>query len=313
MEGYVLAIVPLRYFGYASTPEHGKELFQVREGETPSLPTTRSQDDSQAPGGPQPPPLYTDFYTKATAAFYRLKHTAEVFCALIVGDEKMRGFRELSPAASEELIRDEREQGALSQSNLTLLHCSDALREDEDPHGSLRDEDLHGSLRGEDLHGLRRDDKHAPMITPASAPPSKEAPPKMPCTPFHTDVGLVSVLPRGRGVPGLHVWDLFHQEWVCIDSCDDLPRCAVVFGGETLETVTGGEYRSCIHEVGLGSLEEGGAPVGGRGGSSMSSRYSAPFQLLARAEAEVVPGKTAGRFVQEVSMKRISSNFPRKV
>ena len=40
-------------------------------------------------------------------------------------------------------------------------------------------------------------------------------------------------------------------------------------------------------------------------------RLSAPFQLLARAGAEIEPGLSAADFVERLSSSRLSSNFPR--
>jgi isopenicillin N synthase-like dioxygenase len=117
-------------------------------------------------------------------------------------------------------------------------------------------------------------------------------------TPYHTDVGLVTVIPSCSGSAGLHVWDFSHEEWVGIDAFTP-SGSALVFGGETLQKITSGGVLAAVHEV---CLPNEGAP----------RRCSVPFQLLATPGAviEECNGLTAAQFVQSISQSRISSNFP---
>ena len=129
--------------------------------------------------------------------------------------------------------------------------------------------------------------------------------------PHHSDVGLVTVIPRCRGRGGLHVFDWSSQLWVDVEAGAP-PNMAVAFGGETLARLTNNWVMPCMHEV---ANIEGG-------------RYSAPFQCLAAPEAVLdsadadpaVVGVcsassqervSAAAFVQAVSASRVSSNFPR--
>ena len=98
--------------------------------------------------------------------------------------------------------------------------------------------------------------------------------------PYHTDVGLVTIIPRCKGVPGLHVFDHSDSIWLgtplhssllrplsfsallpvpfivsflkhlLIDFERDAPdNCAVVFGGESLARLTNNFIPPCYHEV----------------------------------------------------------------
>ena len=129
--------------------------------------------------------------------------------------------------------------------------------------------------------------------------------------PHHSDVGLVTVIPRCRGRGGLHVFDWSSQLWVDVEAGAP-PNMAVAFGGETLARLTNNWVMPCMHEV---ANIEGG-------------RYSTPFQCLAAPDAVLdsadadpaVVGVcsassqervSAAAFVQAVSASRVSSNFPR--
>lgn len=132
--------------------------------------------------------------------------------------------------------------------------------------------------------------------------------------PYHSDIGLVTVIPCGRGAPGLHVHDFTEgaQGWVDIEESMP-PNSAVILGGESLFRLSNEWLLPGIHEV----------------SHIVGERISCPMQLLARADAllssagqhtEVVgalkPRCTkpvfARRFVEELSAQRVSSNFPRE-
>jgi isopenicillin N synthase-like dioxygenase len=129
-------------------------------------------------------------------------------------------------------------------------------------------------------------------------------PPIVNC-PTHTDIGLVTVIPRATVVGGLedtgglHVFDWSHNGGAWVDVEPGLPEdCAIVFAGETLARMIQ-RPTPCSHQVAH-------IPHG-------AQRYSVPFQLLARSDA-LIAGKgsnlTAGQFVEEESARRISSVFP---
>jgi len=154
--------------------------------------------------------------------------------------------------------------------------------------------------------------------------------------PYHTDIGLLSIIPRGRGAPGLHLFDHFSgyeqrlehcpaissrahtpsagrsEGWVDIEA--GMPEGhAVLMGGESFLCATNQQVLPGVHQV---------AHVAGE-------RLSCPFQLLARADAGLSADRlgldpaivgptpheatqvTAQRFVESLSAQRISSNFPR--
>jgi isopenicillin N synthase-like dioxygenase len=127
-------------------------------------------------------------------------------------------------------------------------------------------------------------------------------------TPYHSDVSLVTVLPKCRGAPGLHVFS-WTQGWLDIER--DMPDgCAVVIAGETLTAMSHNAMSPGIHDV-----------------SHIDTiRYSAPLQLLANSSAIIDASASASsfggtvrqfrairakHFVHAVSASRSSSNFPR--
>ena len=118
--------------------------------------------------------------------------------------------------------------------------------------------------------------------------------------PYHSDIGLVTLIPRARGAAGLHVYD-FAPECVGWTHAEEgmPPDAALLFGGESLHRHTAGALLPGIHQV---------AHVEGE-------RLSCPFQLLARADATLGHGDDAvgaQEFVERVSASRVSSNFPRQ-
>ena len=66
--------------------------------------------------------------------------------------------------------------------------------------------------------------------------------------PHHSDVGLLTVIPRCVGAAGLHIWDWERQRWADVEEgCpDDL---AVVFAGESLQRLTNNYILAAMHEV----------------------------------------------------------------
>ena len=127
--------------------------------------------------------------------------------------------------------------------------------------------------------------------------------------PQHSDVGMLTIIPRCRGSPGLKVFDWSRSSWVSTEvGCED--DVAVVFAGETLSRATAGHYLACMHEV--SGVE--------------SERQSIVFQCCARAGAVLDPslmadGVTAGMSTQQLhpeqaswfttrtSASRVSTNF----
>lgn len=133
---------------------------------------------------------------------------------------------------------------------------------------------------------------------------------KMPGCPLHSDAGLVSVLPQGSGASGVHVYDKAHNEWVAPDahgrttkdlSC--VPQYCLVFGGETLQHLTGQKILAAQHEVSL--------PV-----DSSAARISVFSHLLPRSDAPIPHPNhdststiRADRFVTLLSQSRQSSTY----
>jgi isopenicillin N synthase-like dioxygenase len=128
-------------------------------------------------------------------------------------------------------------------------------------------------------------------------------------TPYHTDVGLLTIIPKSRGASGLHVFD-WVDGWMDIENGMP-PNCAVVMVGETLTAITNHFISASVHEV---------AHVDG-------VRWSCPLQLLAQADCLINASSSAAgfgfssadwssipasHFVSLVSSTRVSSNFPRK-
>ena len=130
--------------------------------------------------------------------------------------------------------------------------------------------------------------------------------------PYHTDVGLVTIIPCGTS-PGLHVFDHEpgYEGWVDVEA-DMPPGHAVIFGGESLHRLSNHWLLPGVHEV----------------SSVAAERLSCPFQLLAARDANLdsssldvgVVGELhpecalplcAAEFVERVSASRVSSNFPR--
>jgi len=130
--------------------------------------------------------------------------------------------------------------------------------------------------------------------------------------PMHSDVSLVTLIPRSRGVSGLFVYDWLLDKWIDFES--NAPRnYAVLMGGESLARLSNHIFLPGMHEV---------SHVNG-------SRKSMPLQLLARREAmfdhdrldAAIVGEwkaddgiprcvSAGAFVEYTSSRRVSSNFP---
>jgi hypothetical protein len=139
---------------------------------------------------------------------------------------------------------------------------------------------------------------------------------------------MVTIIPLCRGECGLHVYDWTLEKWMDVeqdaphylqDEAHDAdrpekksPMYAVVLGGESLARATNGFIPLGMHEV----------------ANLRSTRYSMPFQSLARRDAVFDSAKldqqrvgevmqcavgnvNAGEFVEAMSAARTSSNFPR--
>ena len=66
--------------------------------------------------------------------------------------------------------------------------------------------------------------------------------------PQHSDISLVTIIPRCRGVSGLHVYDWAADKWM--DAERGAPHdTAVVFTGELMASLSGGLVLPCMHEV----------------------------------------------------------------
>ena len=130
-------------------------------------------------------------------------------------------------------------------------------------------------------------------------------------TPYHTDISLVTVIPKCRGSSGLHVFDYLSCKWLDIE-CGMPDDCAVVFAGETLSAMTKMAVLGGLHEV----------------AHIADVRISTPLQLLAAQgfhfDASAAASTfgyspsdwqsiAAGDFVHAVSSTRTSSNFPRNM
>lgn len=129
---------------------------------------------------------------------------------------------------------------------------------------------------------------------------------------MHSDVSLVTIIPRCIGQSGLFVFDWQLQQWIDFET-DAPDNYAVVFGGESLSRLSNHYFLPGMHEV----------------SHVVGSRYSCPFQLLARRDAvfdydqldSKIVGEwhrdldfnrrvLAGDFVEVTSSRRVSSNFP---
>jgi hypothetical protein len=77
--------------------------------------------------------------------------------------------------------------------------------------------------------------------SPASAPPP------LPC-PAHTDIGLVTIIPIGRGAPSLFVHDMAEGRWVDVERGAPADG-AIIFAGELLTRLTNGRFQPAFHEV----------------------------------------------------------------
>ena len=211
----------------------------------------------------------------ATAAFDDLAGIAADLLRLVCSH--LSGGRAVADALLEPALGLQADRPELSQSNLTCFRYAAGLGEPEAAAGV--------STGGSGHHVSR---VHCP---------------------YHSDVGLITVIPRGRGAPGLHVHDFSAgaEGWVDIEA--GMPAdCAVVFGGESLFRLTNHWLLPGTHEV---------AHIEGE-------RLSCPFQLLARSEAQLssaafdealvgVPRELpvlARHFVEATSATRVSSNFP---
>ena len=69
-----------------------------------------------------------------------------------------------------------------------------------------------------------------------------------PCK-IHTDIGLLTLIPVTK-VPQLQILDQLTFEWLHIELVGDHRDEIIVFGGETLEHLTGYFYQAPIHRVG---------------------------------------------------------------
>jgi hypothetical protein len=58
--------------------------------------------------------------------------------------------------------------------------------------------------------------------------------------PYHTDVSLVTVIPRSRGSSrgGLHLWHYGLSQWLDVEGVGSPPNMAVLFAGESLSFIT---------------------------------------------------------------------------
>ena len=133
--------------------------------------------------------------------------------------------------------------------------------------------------------------------------------------PYHTDLSLVSVIPRSRGgcLSGLYVFDWELNQWVDIERNAPFDS-AVVFAGECLSRLTGNELLPCVHEV----LTDGSGP-----------RFSLPFLLCPTNDSVLdcskLPGLSSGKipsamkgevnagiYMDTLSFSRVSGNFPKR-
>jgi isopenicillin N synthase-like dioxygenase len=136
--------------------------------------------------------------------------------------------------------------------------------------------------------------------------------------PYHSDVGLATVIPKSRGpggasrgVTGLHLFDYYHSCWVDVEIAMSETQ-VIVFAGEQLQFLTNSFMAPGIHEVSYVNGE----------------RFSTPLQRL--ANPDVTLDNTAGakatvgevtcpsrvnamEFVHHLSASRVSSNYPREV
>jgi hypothetical protein len=132
--------------------------------------------------------------------------------------------------------------------------------------------------------------------------------------PAHSDLSMVTIIPRAEAECGLHVFDWKYQTWFDVDQ--DCPKhLGLVFVGESISQLMGHRLIPCMHEVSrLGT----------------KPRYSLPFQyctankamldvnelrllrdeLIEKGEM-IPPAIQASRFMDELSNRRVSSNYPR--
>jgi len=131
--------------------------------------------------------------------------------------------------------------------------------------------------------------------------------------PHHSDISLLTIIPRCRGLSGLHLFDWKTNMWLDSErGCE--PNVACVFLGETMAKLTNAAFIPGMHEV----SNIGPGP-----------RISMPFQFCCAKDAlldssqlssstlasmgacESTSKERAGDFMERVSLSRVSSNFPR--
>lgn len=147
--------------------------------------------------------------------------------------------------------------------------------------------------------------------------------------PYHSDITLVTIVPKARGRAGLHVFDWAEGKWMDVErGCPD--DCAVVFTGELMLKASLHALTPTLHEVSF-------TPQEGSEEERLRQRISLPFQFCALDSAvidpmqckraveerrsidqtlsgskhyeEVFGREVAGDFMERVSRSRASVNF----
>lgn len=130
-------------------------------------------------------------------------------------------------------------------------------------------------------------------------------PKTIPC-PFHSDIGMITCIPRSIDGTGLMLFDWNEGMWMDVE-VNAPENVAFVFGGETLARITNNLIPPTVHQVALRDI-----------------RHSFPFLMLGKANAVIDCGKLnpdkigplvfsdtikAKEYVYQVSSSRISSLF----
>ena len=148
--------------------------------------------------------------------------------------------------------------------------------------------------------------------------------------PGHTDVGLLTIIPRSCGGSGLHAFSWCEEKWLDLEDGAPTDGVCVVLAGEQLTRVTNGAVMATMHEVAGCNVERRSFPFqllarpnavlrsvvatgegGGDGGGGASRGLELQGALVGEQRAGLARGVAAQAYVHAISAARTSSNFPK--
>ena len=149
--------------------------------------------------------------------------------------------------------------------------------------------------------------------------------------PGHTDVGLLTLIPRSCGGSGLHAFSWREEKWIDLEDGAPTDGVCVVIAGEQLTRLTNGAVMATMHEVAgcnverrsfpfqllarpdavLRSVVATGEEGGGGGGRGTSRGVELKGALVGEQRAGLERGVAAQEYVHAISAARTSSNFPK--